>query len=385
MALGQAQDQLGDIVAAVQSYRTSALLDQQRNHHLGSLMALTHLAIKLNSWGRRSEALALCQKTWEEDQFPERRLRGQPWADVIYLAWGLVTYEADELDQAREYVAKALALFQQLGMENIYLATKINLVEIQIAAGKWDAALAMVAQGRQAAMQLQLEDLQALIAAWEAQIRLQQGDIEAASRWAETRNFSTFSRPATWHEQQIDWIYTRLLLAQNRPEEAQTLLVHLEQAARERGRQRSLITIHLLQARTEHALGHEARVSTYLEQALQLAAPEGYLRAFLNEGPLVGGLLPRVRHIAPHFVDSLLRRAGIEAAPFLEQPLPDPLTEREREILHLMAKGWKYQEMADQLFVSINTVRFHAKNLFSKLEVHNRAQAVARARDLNLL
>jgi LuxR family maltose regulon positive regulatory protein len=120
---------------------------------------------------------------------------------------------------------------------------------------------------------------------------------------------------------------------------------------------------------------------------LDLAAPQGYLRALLDEGQQVATMLPEVRHVAPQFVDSLLEAFSGKAAlaEGTADSLVEPLTERELEILRLIAAGRSNPEIAESLYHSLNTVKWHAKNLYGKLGVSNRVEAAARAQELGVL
>jgi len=138
-----------------------------------------------------------------------------------------------------------------------------------------------------------------------------------------------------------------------------------------------------------------------LSQAVQLAEPEGYIRCFLDEGPLMATLLSRLRrqehkHRPTPYLDEVLaafhladtgaeQRSERTGQPRMVQPLLDPLSERELEVLCLMIQGDSNQKIAETLVLSIDTVKRHVSNIFSKLGVHTRVQAVAQARSLGLL
>jgi LuxR family maltose regulon positive regulatory protein len=161
------------------------------------------------------------------------------------------------------------------------------------------------------------------------------------------------------------------------------VLAQREELAKKAGRYRQLITIHILQALTEHKLGNRATALTYLEQALRLAAPEGYVRAFLDEDLALAQLLPHARHVAPEFVDELLAAFG--ASPPPNPTLVEPLSERELQVLRLMAVDLSAPEIAEELVIAVSTVRSHIKHIYSKLDAHSRYEAVERAKALELL
>jgi LuxR family maltose regulon positive regulatory protein len=161
----------------------------------------------------------------------------------------------------------------------------------------------------------------------------------------------------------------------------------MERSAQQSERRRNLITIYLLQTLVYRVLGHERQALARVEDAVQLAAPQDYRRAFLDEGPSIIDLLSRVRHIAPAFVDSIQACHGKSAPPAQAAPteLTETLTDREVEILRLIAAGRSNPEIAELLYLSLNTIKWHAKNLYGKLSVSNRVEAINRAQELDLL
>jgi LuxR family maltose regulon positive regulatory protein len=171
----------------------------------------------------------------------------------------------------------------------------------------------------------------------------------------------------------------------------------------------SIIEIHILRALALHVLGDTAQAIEALERALVLAEPEGYVRIFVDEGPPMAHVLStpleeqgsvrplaRPKQALRNHVQQLLAafdrpspirkgRAPERDIPGTARPLLDPLTERELEVLRLIAAGLSNREVAAELYLAINTVKWYVKSLYSKLGVESRTQAVARARSLHLL
>jgi LuxR family maltose regulon positive regulatory protein len=200
-------------------------------------------------------------------------------------------------------------------------------------------------------------------------------------------------------------LLARLLIIQERPGEAQPLLERLVHAAESAGRVGNqidyLVTLALAQTRN----GEAATALTTLTQALSLAEPEGYVRTFVDCGHDMQGLLQLVakRGTASNYVSKLLEafdpvqggggltkveKSGVlpvRPESVAQRSLLEPLNERELAILKFMAVRLSNREIASELYLSVNTVRWHAHNLFVKLGVGGRAEAVSRARDLNLL
>jgi LuxR family maltose regulon positive regulatory protein len=178
-------------------------------------------------------------------------------------------------------------------------------------------------------------------------------------------------------------IFARLLLGRGRTDDAGPMLASLEEFARGGNRRRSLIVVHILRCLAQLSAGDESSAVQFLQQAVRLASPEGYLRPFMEEAPALAHLLSRIRPAAPSFVDQLLNQIAQTAA-VVVQPLAEPLSAREQEVMQLIAAGLSNREIADQLVISVGTVKTHAHHIYAKLDVTGRPQAIARARELGL-
>jgi LuxR family maltose regulon positive regulatory protein len=231
-------------------------------------------------------------------------------------------------------------------------------------------------------------------AAWQSRIWLAQGNLEAAAQWVRERGLVPDEAPTYFDG--FEYIsFARILIAQGRRDETTKLLQFMLEAAEEGGATTRMIEIMILQTLACQAGGDTDQAMKTLERALTLAEPRGYCRIFVDEGPSVASLLYKAldRGIAPDYVRRLLAAFPIDEP---AQVIPsesqvsqfayvEPLSERETEILKLIAEGLTNPEIANRLFLSLHTVKTHTRNIYSKLDVHNRTEAVARARVVGLL
>jgi LuxR family maltose regulon positive regulatory protein len=205
-----------------------------------------------------------------------------------------------------------------------------------------------------------------------------------------------FSSPADYPREYDYSELACLLIAEGRASEALPLLTRLLEAAIAMERHGDEIRYRVLIALAYHALGNTPTALASLGQALTLAEPQGYVRLFVDEGQPMAELLrfASSQTISPDYASKLLAAFPKEILDAVQyekdlagnqQLLVEPLSEREIEVLHLMAKGYKYKEIAERLVISINTVRHHNRNIFSKLNVNSRAKVIDRARELHLL
>jgi LuxR family maltose regulon positive regulatory protein len=382
--LGQILEAKSDVVSAAEIYQQAFNSGSQTTERMGTMVVFTNLVFSLNELGQREKAVSLCQQL--QDDIGDEILSGQTLSDVVSLSWSLLSYEADDLVLASHQAQRALDTLSRVGISQGISWAQYVLARTHLANGELDKMRQLTQAGFQHASRTGTEKIHgAWFKALDAQASLQQGDIAAAALWAEEIGYSPQDNPHHWLENPY-FTYTRLLLAQDRIQEARTLLNTMETNAQQGSRLRKLITINLLHAVADQIGENEQQAINRLESAINLAAPQDYRRAFLEEGPTILSLLPRVRHLAPEFIDQLLGSSQPERIPSgTSKYLIDPLTPRELEVLRLVARGLSNREIAAALFVTLGTVKKHLNNIFSKLDVKNRTQAVTRSVELNLL
>ena len=218
---------------------------------------------------------------------------------------------------------------------------------------------------------------------------LVQKNVEAATGWAEKYHKSNLDEDFSYLREAEYLALVRVRMVQKEFDEALTIIGKLTKAAEGAGRIGSLVEIFALEAIVYQAIGETQKALNSLERALEIGRPEEYLRVFLDEGTPMVELLRHAgsKGIESHYVATILAgvRQEFDLADDDKQPLIDPLSERELELLQLLADGLSNQEIAELLIIAIGTVKAHTVNIYRKLNVNSRMQAVARARDLRLL
>ncbi|MFZ5825353.1 MAG: LuxR C-terminal-related transcriptional regulator [Bacillota bacterium] len=370
LQLGRAQAARGAVAEALATLRLAYAMAWTGGNLLNVTGVTTELARCLSQHGQRGEAETLCREVLQ--RCVDHRGRPLPLAGVTRVALGELLYQSGRLDEARTCLLDGLDSARRLSMDTYLLDAAWTEALLEQATGQPAESLAIARTAQERAQRARLPRLASLLAALEADLGLRQGDRAAAIRWMETARPDT-ANPARELEALT---CVRTLLAQGRSAEARTLLGEMRAAAEAAGRVSRLITIHILQALCCHALADKPGATAALEQAVRLAAPGEYRRAFLDEDPQVLQLVRWVRPVAPAFIDSLTPPAPQGS---------DLLTEREIDVLKLVAEGLSNAEIARKLFMTPGTAKWHVQNLLGKLEVSNRTQAVARARELHLL
>lgn len=223
---------------------------------------------------------------------------------------------------------------------------------------------------------------------------LAQGKHEETSQWLAEQGLEVTGKP----DRSNEWEYlvlVRFLITTGHPSDTLDLLDRLYTNANERGHISRVIEILNLQALAMQAAGDTQQALNALEQSLNLAGPRGFLYTFINEGPSMARLLHDAlsRNLSREYVHKLLNYFPVEQPKMNRQQqmisqgseLIELLTDRELDVLRLIAAGLSRQEIASKLFVSVNTIKTHARNIYQKLGVNNQIQAVSKARNLGLL
>ncbi|HWI64600.1 MAG TPA: LuxR C-terminal-related transcriptional regulator [Symbiobacteriaceae bacterium] len=355
-------------------YREAYDLARRLNQPFMATTALMDVVMLLNTYGRRREAEALVAEGLRE--YSDREGRPLPVAGAVVIQYAMLLYDAGQMDKARQLAQTGLDLCRSIGFYNHVLADAVVvLARVRVAEGDVEGALALVRQAKDEIARAGVATAFQTVQRLEAEIQVGCGDLEPVVRWVESLEPA---RPeAPWHDMPF-LTMSRLLTAQGRGAEVPALLEPLEAEVRRVGAIRRLITIQVLKAL---ATGDAA----FMEEAVALAEPQGYVRLFLDEGPGVVKLLQAVRETAPAFIEQLIgpeaprRGAAVTVGP------GEHLTERELELLRLVAGGLSNEEIAAKLFISVTTAKWHIRNVFEKLGVHSRTQAAAKARELNLV
>jgi len=326
-----------------------------------------------------------------------------PFAGIAHVGLAEVLYERNELAAAHEHAIQGAALCRQLAYTQPLATGLAMLARIRWALGDKAGALDAIGQAGRVTLSPQVAALHNPVPAWRARLLLASGEVAAAARWASERGPGTSDEPNYPREGEY-LALARVLLAEHIPGRALGLLdpLHAEAAAQQRTG--SVIEVAALRALALAADGDETAASASLAGALALAAPEGYVRMFADEGAPMAHLLGKLAAaqrtgrvvfpgaVSSRYLDQLAR--AFQPADAARPALPttrdaggpaEQLSDRELQVLRLLAAGKSNQQIAEELVVALATVKKHVGHILGKLAAANRTQAVARARALGLL
>ncbi len=402
LALGGAYRQAPDYGRAERALQTAIHASQAAGDLVTEALAVAHLTLMALPYGRLRRAAAAATETIER---LAQAGAAPPIAGAVHGALGLIYWKWNRIGPARVHLERGIRLGVLSGHSGSAIYSQCNLARLLQAEGALAASAAL------------LEDAARLLAvgapgwvrpeliARQADQALAQGDLAAAEAHLRASGVAP-DAPVTHLTDGLHLGWLRLLVARSDPQAA-PLAERILAAAEAGGRDGILLEALVLAARL--AAPDPRAGSAYLARALALAEPEGAIRVFLDEGDAIRTQIAeyglRVEKRLPGlaaadaarlqaFAASVLAAFGGPTVSEARSPAPstrqseiliEPLTERELEALRLLAAGLTYAEIAERLVVSLNTVRFHVKEVYGKLGVNRQAQAVARARELGLL
>ncbi len=374
----------GDLVAAAQALARAIAITQAASDSHAAVEALYNLAAVQFAQGQLHKTVATCRDALLlADEYIERGGRRLPIVAPGYYLMSQVLREWNDLEGALRHAREAIELCEQWGWPEGLAFGYLRLARALQAVGDADGAHEAIRKARQAASGLS-PWFGAHMAAHQARLWLAQGNLTPASHWAQESGLSADDELNYQYMGEYS-VLARVLIAQVRLDEASRLLARLLEMTEAAGAMSYVIETLVLQALALQAQGKDDQALTVLERALSFAEPEGYVRTFIDKGAPMAALLRTAasRGIALDYVSKLLAAFGEVAFP--SAPLVEPLSERELEVLRLLAAGLSNREIAAELFLAVGTVKKYTSNIYGKLNVHKRTQAVARARELGLL
>ncbi len=395
--LAEAEWLHGRLAEAERAFVTGIAGWRAASQHTVAAWGCHHLGQVQSAQGRLDAAARTCQQALDAITAPARS--ALPTAGPAYVGLGEVAYQRNELDTAFRHTSEGIALCRQFAYLAPLAAGLATLAWIRQANGDPAGAREAIGEARQAAPGP--AGLLNPVPAQHARLLLAQGNLTEAVRWTTEGGLSADDEP-DYPRERGHLVLARVLLAQEEADRALALLDRLHAAAASQDRPGSLIEIGALRALALAARGEQRAAVDALAGALVTACPQGYVRVFADEGPpmvaLVGRLIAAQRGGQAAAGVPLRCLARLQRAFDPERTLPDqgqgiaavrgivePLTAREREVLGMLAAGRSNQAIASDLVVTVDTVKKHVSHVLDKLGAANRTEAVARARELELI
>ncbi len=394
--LGLARAASQNLEGAYQALEELVWSDQAQDNLMFSVLATSQMARVRLRQGRLKEAFELYHQSLE--RACDRQGNLLPIAGETLMGLGEYYRESDQLDKAYDLIVKGIEqtnLWRDVAAMDGY----ISLARLFISKRELDEAEAALDKAMQLARKydvLELDDR--LVEMWRARLWIARGDYKAAERWAQVLGFDMISNwerlPYQKHIQAMllsreAVIYARLCYNQGNYQRVLQIVNGILPFFQQLGRLDSVIELSILKSLTFHSQRSEDQAIQTITEALHISASSGYYSLYLDEGQPLLNLLQKAagsRVPQPYYNQLLARFAKpIDVVHVSLQNLVEPLSERELDVLRLLATNLTAPEIAEELIVGVSTVRTHIKHIYSKLNVHKRSAAVGKAIELGIL
>jgi len=378
-SLGYAYQLQGHFAAARQAHQQAIAISQRIGHTIIQLAASIGLGQIQELDGELPQAVATFQSTVQVAGNPPLLV-----ACEAYLGLARIFYEWNDLAAAERAIDQGLQLSAQIELISTLAACQVMLARLKLAHDDLVGAAALLATAERFVQQNHFLNQLPGIVATQTLLLLRQQNITAAAHLAQQHT--------------LPLSQAQVALAQGNPEGAFALLEPWDREATVAGRLTDRLAGLVLQVLAHQAQGDRQRALHLLRETLTLAEPGAFIRLFVDHGPPMLELLARLKaeewgpkaYITnvlaafPPLPDAQPDQAS-QLAALSPQPCLDPLSERELEVLHLIAQGLSNQEIGARLFLALDTVKGHNRRIFAKLQVQRRTEAIAKARELRLL
>lgn len=324
----------------------------------------------------------------------------------VFLASAL--YEGDELAEAEQLLGDCMPLIKEVGTPDALILAHVILARIACAHGNQNRALQLLVELEHLGHRAALPRLVANAWLERARLAVLASDLVAAQtylRQADNEDIWKISERFSTSANDVDTLHVgrlRMMIGSGRESEALPLLKDQLRRAERDQRHRRALKVRILLAQALHGAGQQRAGMRTLAEALKFAYKEGFVRTLLDEGAPIVRLLKEYRELtadgdtAPldvptSFLDRLLSDGGqafgqLESASSTPDSVPvDELSDREIQVLKMLAQGHSNRLMAERLFISVNTIKTHLRKINAKLGVHNRTQAITAARRFGLI
>jgi len=382
---------IGALEEAIAAYKEIGEASKKIGDGQSAIIALSEMALVQMIAGKLRRAIENIQNICGyAEELTLKDGRRPPATGVMYRHLSNIQREQNHLAEASFYAQESLEICKQWGEKEALIFGLLGVARVKFSQGEYAQVEELFQQITRIAEQISPMEVEQF-RSWAIHYQLLQGELDEAEVWA--REMGLRPDEVFGYEQRFEYQnLAHLLAAQGKFDQARNVVDALVQVAEKADDGFYLLQFYTLKAIILNKMNKPDEAMIAMGKALSIASPEGYVRAILDEGAEVEGLLHKAiaKGIEVDYAQKLLVALRATAKTKLskdtvEMSLPEPLSQRETEVLRLLVTDLSVPEIADNLVVSVSTVRSHIKNLYGKLDAHSRHEAVTKARELGIL
>ncbi len=385
--LGLAHEFSGDGISAQTAFEEAAALSSEQKNANILTMSIAHLGQLQVLQGKLHQA----EKTYQQALKLGAEVTGQqsPLAGIAEIGLGNLYYEWNDLESSGNHFKAGVALANHWKHAESLLNGTLGLARLKHAQGDTPGVFALIQDLKVILEEVGAKMLLPVVDAFRARMWVSDGKLTEAEHWIETSKL-TLDGELSYLQENNYITYVRLLIAQKNFNDAEGLITRLLDFSERGERKTRVLELMILQAIVKQEQGNTIQAEQFIMSALKMAEPEGYQRLFLDERASIASLLYQVISNQENsvYAERLLKALDYQKedqskkhlGSVTTETLIEPLSEREIDILKCLAEGLSNREIAHRLTISLSTVKTHTRNIYTKLGVNSRTQAIAQAR-----
>jgi LuxR family maltose regulon positive regulatory protein len=380
LALGQAQKESGLILEAKQSFEKGVALTEQSKNPVTNLILRNNLAFLLNTLGQRNEAIDICE---EGMQRHSPNGKSNLLAGIPMLAYGCLLYQNGQLAESETTLIKSIHYIDRLGLTNILASPANQILQFLLSdQGRYEEAISINHDARNKAMKVGLTGTLYFLETIQAWIHLWHKKPELSQIWADQHPYEVIHAKDTGKLLSV-LLHARLSASQGKFSQSIQMINEIEETATMNLRVTDWIQIKINQAIILHQAHNNDEAARILKQAIEKAEPISFHQAFVQEIDALAPILQQTAYPWPGWLIAFQKTSPIPSKS--TEILICPPTEKEMEILRLVAGGMSNAEIADRLFITVGTTKWHLNHLFAKLGANRRTEAIVKAKEFGLI
>ena len=393
LALGEAHLSNGNTIPAKRAFEEGMALGKESNKPLTLFSNLFYLLTTLSLQGQLKKVYAICTETLQRIEHSEDSISYS--TGMLHLFKGLCELNWNNLDEAERLISDSIQRFEsQFAITLLFHSYRLysRLLGIKKDYEKAHMMLDRASQIEHQFGPIRNNQILGSTKSTRALLWLMEGRVEEAEKWANHMKFSANDIPN--FQQENDYlIFTRLLIAREKNDEVLHLLETMYPNAEQGGRMLRCVEMQIMKAQALYPTDKEKALQT-LSTILPTASKAGIIRLFLNGKLPIARLIHQLtrKNIDPDYMRKVLSAfTSVRTDQIEEEPIPnqsqliEPLSKRENDVLNLLVDGYSNREICDKLFISSNTTKTHIRNIYAKLGVNSRYEAIAQANALGLV